>query len=191
FGPVATDLPREPHEPPRRMLIPSAILVLTCLLVGVIPSLTFGPFLHTAAGAILGAEMPQYDLAVWHGFNLPLIMSLVATGMGVIFVLIINRFYRNRQGRTPLLTRADGRPCRLARFQPAPDLESGRTGHGCDLRADPQPLLQKSPGPHAFAAPCRWPTVLRTGHGVSGRGSQLGGRQAVFATPATPNLADY
>ncbi|MBH0312132.1 monovalent cation/H+ antiporter subunit A, partial [Alcaligenes faecalis] len=86
FGPVATDLPREPHEPPRRMLIPSAILVLTCLLVGVIPSLTFGPFLHTAAGAILGAEMPQYDLAVWHGFNLPLIMSLVATGMGVIFV---------------------------------------------------------------------------------------------------------
>lgn len=109
FGPVAKDLPREPHEPPRRMLIPSAILVLTCLLVGIIPSLTFGPFLHTAASAILGAEMPQYDLAVWHGFNLPLIMSLVATGMGVIFVLIINRFYRNRQGRTPLLTRADGR----------------------------------------------------------------------------------
>ncbi len=109
FGPVATDLPRKPHEPPRQMLIPSAILVLTCLLVGVIPGLTFGPFLHTAANAILGLETPEYDLALWHGVNLPLIMSLVATLAGVILVLLINRFYRNRQGRTPLLTRADGR----------------------------------------------------------------------------------
>src|SRR5690606_31015263 len=56
FGPPPRDLPRAPHEPPLRMLIPSAILVLTCLVVGILPSVTLGPFLHNAALAILGAD---------------------------------------------------------------------------------------------------------------------------------------
>src|SRR5690606_24341487 len=30
FGPPADDLPRQPHEPPRWMLFPSALLVLVC-----------------------------------------------------------------------------------------------------------------------------------------------------------------
>ena len=50
FGPPATDLPRAPHEPPRWMLFPSALLVFMCLLlVGVFPAYTVGPFLATAA----------------------------------------------------------------------------------------------------------------------------------------------
>ena len=44
FGPPATDLPRAPHEPPRWMLFPSALLVFMCLLVGVFPAYTVGPF---------------------------------------------------------------------------------------------------------------------------------------------------
>src|SRR5690606_20093425 len=78
FGPPPRDLPRAPHEPPLRMLIPSAILVLTCLVVGILPSFTVGPFLHNATLSILGDTTPEYDLRVWHGFNLPLAMSFLA-----------------------------------------------------------------------------------------------------------------
>src|SRR5690606_19861736 len=72
FGPKATDLPREPHEPPRWMLVPSAILVMLCLLIGIMPQAVIGPILASAAQAILGPALPDYSLAIWHGFNLPL-----------------------------------------------------------------------------------------------------------------------
>src|SRR5690554_6828259 len=55
FGPPpATDLPRAPHEPPLMMLIPRAVLVVSCLVVGMLPGLLPGPFLHTAVQALLG-----------------------------------------------------------------------------------------------------------------------------------------
>ena len=109
FGPPATDLPREPHEPPRWMLLPSALLVLMCLLVGIVPSLTVGPFLATAAQSILGENMPDYSLAVWHGFNLPLAMSLVATTAGVLLYLALRAHQRANPGRVPFIYRLDGR----------------------------------------------------------------------------------
>ena len=109
FGPPATDLPREPHEPPRWMLLPSALLVLMCLLVGIVPSLTVGPFLATAAQSILGENMPEYSLAVWHGFNLPLAMSLVATTAGVLLYLALRAHQRANPGRVPFIYRLDGR----------------------------------------------------------------------------------
>src|SRR5690606_39866804 len=71
FGPKATDLPRSPHEPPFWMLVPSGLLVLTCLVVGILPKYTLGPLLESATFAILGSETPHYDLKIWHGFNLP------------------------------------------------------------------------------------------------------------------------
>src|SRR5690606_35282715 len=39
FGPPATGLPREPHEPPRWMRVPVDLLVLACIVVGVMPAL--------------------------------------------------------------------------------------------------------------------------------------------------------
>jgi len=109
FGPPATDLPRAPHEPPRWMLFPSALLVFMCLLVGVLPGLTVGPFLATAAQSILGQDMPEYSLAVWHGVNLPLVMSLVATTAGVLLYLALRAHQRANPGRVPFIYRLDGR----------------------------------------------------------------------------------
>ncbi|MGY6269228.1 monovalent cation/H+ antiporter subunit A [Achromobacter denitrificans] len=109
FGPPATDLPRAPHEPPRWMLFPSALLVFMCLLVGVVPSLTVGPFLASAARSILGQDMPEYSLAVWHGLNLPLVMSLVATTAGVLLYLALRAHQRANPGRVPFIYRLDGR----------------------------------------------------------------------------------
>lgn len=106
YGPAPHDLPRAPHEPPRWMLVPSALLVLACLLVGILPGLTVGPFLDNAAQAILGVDKPAYSLAIWHGFNLPLLMSLVALIGGVLLYLWLQ--WRQASGGI-LIYRFDGK----------------------------------------------------------------------------------
>jgi multicomponent K+:H+ antiporter subunit A len=80
-----------PHEPPLFMKAPVALLVVICLVVGVAPALTFGPLVHVAATAMLGAPPPEYHLALWHGFNLPLAMSAVALGLGVALYFALQR----------------------------------------------------------------------------------------------------
>lgn len=109
FGPAPHDLPRAPHEPPKLMLIPSTVLVLTCLVVGIIPSVTVGPFLSNASMALLGPSAPEYDLRVWHGFNLPLAMSFLALIGGMLLLWLLRHRHRSRPGRTPLIYRLDGR----------------------------------------------------------------------------------
>ncbi|UMA57264.1 monovalent cation/H+ antiporter subunit A [Bordetella pertussis] len=109
FGPPAEDLPRAPHEPPRWMLLPSALLVMVCLVVGVLPGVTLGPILHLAASSILGEHMPQYSLSVWHGFNLPLAMSFVALTAGVLLYLALRARQRAHPGLVPFIYRFDGR----------------------------------------------------------------------------------
>jgi len=109
YGAPAVDLPRAPHEPPRWMLVPSAILVLTCLVVGILPSATVGPFLHVALVSLLGDATPSYSLAIWHGFNLPLLMSFVALLGGALLLWLLRDQHRRRPGTTPLIYRFDGR----------------------------------------------------------------------------------
>ncbi|MWV15916.1 monovalent cation/H+ antiporter subunit A [Pseudomonas sp. L-22-4S-12] len=85
FNGEPINLPKyPPHEPPRYMKVPVEILVFLCLLVGMLPAYTVAPLLAVAASASLGGELPQYSLAIWHGFNLPLLMSAVATLGGVL-----------------------------------------------------------------------------------------------------------
>ena len=79
FNGEPIDLPKyPPHEPPRYMKIPVEILVLLCLLVGMLPAWTVSSLLASAAQASLGGQLPEYSLAIWHGFNMPLAMSVLA-----------------------------------------------------------------------------------------------------------------
>ncbi len=112
FGPPCAppEVPREPHEPPHWMRVPVELLVLICLVVGVAPAWSVGAFLATAARPVVGGVLPEYSLAVWHGFNLPLLMSFIALVAGAGLYLL------QRRGRergvlaeaTPLLHRFDG-----------------------------------------------------------------------------------
>ncbi len=89
-------LPRTPHEPPAWMKLPIGILVALCLAVGTVPALTVAPLLAIAAGAVLGGELPAYSLAIWHGVNAPLLMSLTALAGGVLVYAIrapLTRFH--------------------------------------------------------------------------------------------------
>ena len=85
FNGKPVNLPKfPPHEPTRYMKIPVEILVALCLLVGLAPGFTIAGLLAVAAGATLGTELPPYSLAIWHGFNLPLVMSFVALLLGIL-----------------------------------------------------------------------------------------------------------
>ena len=84
FNGEPIDLPRQPHEPARWMRAPIELLVLLCLLVGVLPGWTVAPLLDAAAGATLQGPLPDFHLALWHGFNQPLLMSLLALAGGVL-----------------------------------------------------------------------------------------------------------
>ena len=108
FGPVPKDLPRRPHEPPGWMLFPIAFLVIACILVGTLPALLVGPYLHAAAVSVLGAQTPTYSLAVWHGFTPALLLSTLALlGGGAIY--LVGRRWLARQDGPPLTGRISGK----------------------------------------------------------------------------------
>ena len=96
FNGEPVNLPKTPHEPPAFMRVPVEILVVLCLLVGLLPVFTVGPTLAVAAQAALygapGMPLPDYKLAIWHGFNLPLVMSLIALVGGVLLYVGLQRF---------------------------------------------------------------------------------------------------
>ena len=109
FGPAPAGLSREPREPPRWMRFPIEFLVLACLLVGILPTVTIGPLLDISVSALLGPRATDYNLAVWHGFTTPLAMSMVALAGGAILYLLLQKRLALGEERTPLLPPVDGR----------------------------------------------------------------------------------
>lgn len=95
FNGEPINLPKfPPHEPPRYMKVPVEILVFLCLLVGMLPGYTVAPLLAVAAQASLNGPLPEYNLAIWHGFNLPLAMSFAATLGGILVYLLRQPLFR-------------------------------------------------------------------------------------------------
>ena len=110
FGPPATNLPHTPHEPPRWMRAPVELLVLTCLTVGIFPAQTVGPLLAAAAQPVVGGELPEYSLAIWHGLNAPMIMSLIAMSGGIVlYVLLRKQLKLDRFPLPPLIQYFNGK----------------------------------------------------------------------------------
>lgn len=105
FNGEPRDLPRpHPHEPPLFMKLPIAVLVAVCLLVGVLPAATLGPLVGVSAAAVLQAPLPEYDLALWHGFNLPLAMSAVALVGGTVMYAALQRHFNLHLHHPPRIT---------------------------------------------------------------------------------------
>ncbi len=108
FGPPPTDLPRQPKEAPPWMRLPMEVLVLACLLVGIFPAATIGPFLASAVRSVLGDNTPAYSLAIWHGFTTPLLLSCAAFFLGAAgYMLLRDRL--NAVPATPVLGLLKGR----------------------------------------------------------------------------------
>jgi len=106
FNGEPIDLPRTPHEPPRWMRAPIKVLVALCLLLGIFPEWSVARILAAAASATLQGPQPAYTLAIWHGFNQPFVMSLLALGGGVLIYALrapLFAWYERRSHRQPLL----------------------------------------------------------------------------------------
>ncbi len=93
FNGESIGLTKVPHEPPRFMRVPVEILVVVCLVVGMFPAYTIAPLLAVAAQGTLNlasaSQLPTYSLAIWHGFNIPLLMSAIALiGGGVMYFML-------------------------------------------------------------------------------------------------------
>lgn len=110
FGPAPVACPRQPHEPVHWMRVPVELLVLVCVVVGILPAWSIGQLLATAAQPVVGGTLPEYSLALWHGFNAPLLMSLIALGVGLLIYLRFAAYFKHRGGQgAPLLRRFNGK----------------------------------------------------------------------------------
>ncbi len=109
FGPAPIGLSRTPEEPPRWMRFPIELLVLACMVVGIFPALSIGPFLDVAVRSVLGPKTPEYSLALWHGFSLPLLMSFCALAGGVVLYWLLQKHHARGVEGTPFLPSINGR----------------------------------------------------------------------------------
>ncbi|WP_413401542.1 monovalent cation/H+ antiporter subunit A [Pseudoalteromonas sp. KJ71-7] len=100
FNGEPIDLPRTPHEAPRYMRVPIEILVVLCILVGIFPHFVVDGILSAASLAVLGEAMPEYKLTIWHGFNLPLLMSGMAV-IGGLFIYVNRKYLFQFQASLP------------------------------------------------------------------------------------------
>ncbi len=93
FNGAPRSLPRTPHEPPRFMKVPVEILVAVCLAVGVAPALTVAPLVAAASRSVVIGVLPDYSLALWHGFTAALGMSVLAFAGGGALYWALQRKY--------------------------------------------------------------------------------------------------
>lgn len=82
LGPARHDYPHHPHDPPAGMWLPVAVLVVPVIAIGLWPEAVAGPLVRLTAGAVVGAPLPDFHLALWHGITPALIMSLIAFAGG-------------------------------------------------------------------------------------------------------------
>ncbi|WP_180158796.1 monovalent cation/H+ antiporter subunit A [Acinetobacter sp. YH01026] len=86
-GPIGKDVPnKDAHEPPFGMRAPATLLAILCILVGILPALLVEHIVNSTTRA--STQLSQFEgthLAIWHGFNLPLLMSVIALLGGIIF----------------------------------------------------------------------------------------------------------
>jgi multicomponent K+:H+ antiporter subunit A len=84
--------PRDPqayaraHDPAAGMWLPSALLTALAVLLGLIPMTLAAPLVGAVTAAVTGAPAPAFDLALWHGINLALILSILAVAGGVLLL---------------------------------------------------------------------------------------------------------
>ncbi|WP_180044582.1 monovalent cation/H+ antiporter subunit A [Acinetobacter sp. YH16039] len=111
-GPIGAGVPnRQAHEPPLGMRIPAILLAVLCILVGLVPALLVENIVNaTARASTQVSDFAGSHLAIWHGFNLPLVMSIVALLGGIIFYFALAKGGRIREiDLDPILGKFQGR----------------------------------------------------------------------------------
>lgn len=111
-GPVGKQVPnKDAHEPPFGMRAPATLLAFLCILVGLFPALLVENIVNSTARA--STQVMDFEgahLALWHGFNMPLLMSVIASIGGLIFYFSLAKGGKIREiDLDPYLGRLQGR----------------------------------------------------------------------------------
>lgn len=80
------DYPEHPHDPGIGMWGGPALLITLVVLIGLFPNTMAGWLIDASASAVTGATEHAH-IALWHGVNAALIMSLIAIGGGILLLL--------------------------------------------------------------------------------------------------------
>ncbi len=82
LGKQRDDYPQPPHDPGLGLTLPSAVLVVLVVLVGLFPETFAGTTVRLASSAVLQAPLPEFHLAIWHGWTPAVTMSAIAIVVG-------------------------------------------------------------------------------------------------------------
>lgn len=93
FAGRETTAPKTPHEAPLSLWIGPAVLAAAGLAFGLAPDVLGQALLVPAAGSLLGEPVAFY-LALWHGVNAALILSIVTIGLGAALVVAWRPLHR-------------------------------------------------------------------------------------------------
>ena len=111
-GPLGKQVPnKDAHEPPFGMRAPATLLAILCILVGLFPALLVENIVNSTARA--STQVMDFEgahLALWHGFNMSLLMSVIASIGGLIFYFSLAKGGKIREiDLDPYLGRLQGR----------------------------------------------------------------------------------
>lgn len=87
FGKRRTGDVAAPHDPGALLLGPPALLAGLALALGLMPMTLAGPLVAAASRAVTGGTSPELHLALWHGLNPALLMSLGAVAAAVLLLI--------------------------------------------------------------------------------------------------------
>jgi multicomponent Na+:H+ antiporter subunit A len=92
--------PKHPHEAPVSLWLGPALLATLGVVFGVLPGLVAQPLVTPAVGAVLGTmgEMEPIKLALWHGINTALILSIMSVVTGLALYAGWRAFRRATSG---------------------------------------------------------------------------------------------
>ena len=74
------------HDPGFGMWGAPALLTALAVMLGLIPMLLAAPLVGAVTGVVIGGAIPEFDLSLWHGVNLALILSGLAVAGGAFLV---------------------------------------------------------------------------------------------------------
>ena len=93
-------LPKVPHEAAFPMWVGPLILALTGLWFGLFPGSVVTPIIASAVQSVAGYPV-DFTLALWHGFNLPLLLSVLTLISGCILYLLRRKIWIKIGDRPP------------------------------------------------------------------------------------------
>jgi multicomponent Na+:H+ antiporter subunit A len=84
------------HKEPLALWIGPIVLAVIGLSLGILPGVVDEGFIAPAAMTVLGAPEIDFYLALWHGINLPLILSAITVALGVGMYILYDRARESR-----------------------------------------------------------------------------------------------